>query len=236
LTASKLSVRGRNAPSEAGGRARDAPSEDGGRARDAERSRAAILAAAEELFAEHGFRGTSLGDIGAAAGLSRGTPSYFYGSKEQLYAAVLEQVFAARESATAAAFAPVHAWAAGGGGSLEGALADAVRGYMAFLLARPTFLRLLEWEELAGGARLRGVPRASHAIEDAFAALRGAARRRGLRPFRVDDAVLLFVSLTFSPLTQRSTCMAALGHDLSVPATARRHVALVVDQLLHLVR
>ena len=202
-------------------------------ARDAERSRAAILDAAEALFAQHGFLGTSLGDIGAAAGLSRGTPSYFYGSKEKLYRAVLERVFADRERATAAAFAPVHAWARGERETLERALADAVRGYMAFLLARPTFARLLEWEELAGGARLRDVPRASRAIEDAFADLRGV---RGLRRFKVEDAVLLFVSLTFSPLTQRSTFMAALGRDLSDPATARRHVALVVDQLLHLVR
>jgi hypothetical protein len=48
-------------------------------------------------------------------------------------------------------------------------------------------------------------------------------------------AVLLFVSLTFSPLTQRSTFMAVLGRDLAKPATRRRHVQLVADQLLHLV-
>jgi TetR/AcrR family transcriptional regulator len=205
------------------------------RVRDADRSRIAILDAAERLFAQHGFRGTSLGDVGAAAGLSRGTPSYFYGSKEQLYIAVLEHVFADREQATEAAFASVHEWAAHGEGSLRRALARAVGGYMAFLLARPTFVRLLEWEELAGGRALRAAPRASRAIEDAFHALRAAARRRGLRPFRVDDAVLVFVSLTFSPLTQRSTFMVALGRDLEDPATMRRHVALVVDQLLRLI-
>jgi hypothetical protein len=133
------------------------------------------------------------------------------------------RVFADREQATAAAFAPAHAWAADDAGRLEGALAEGVRGYMAFRLARPTFPRLLEWEELAGGARLRDVPRESRAIEDAFAVLRGVARARGLKAFRVQDAVLLFVSLTFSPLTRRSTFMAALGRDLSDPATARRH-------------
>ena len=201
--------------------------------RDAARSRAAIIDAAEALFAQHGFAGTSLGDIGTQAGLSRGAPSYFYGSKEQLYVAVLERVFAAREEATAAAFAPLHDWAATGEGSLDRALTHAVEGYMAFLLERRTFVRLIEWEELEGGRRMRATPRASRAIQDAFGAARDAARRRGLRAFNVEDAVLLFVSLTFSPLAQTSTFMATLGRDLTDRATLRRHVRFVVGQLRH---
>jgi hypothetical protein len=44
-----------------------------------------------------------------------------------------------------------------------------------------------------------------------------------------------FVSLTFSPLTQRATFLAALERDLDKPAVRRRHIAFVTDQLLHLV-
>jgi len=204
--------------------------------RDAERSRAAILDAAERLFAERGFDAASLNDVAVAAGLSRGTPSYFFGSKEQLYEAVLECVFAEREEATRDAFRPLVEWSAGeSGGSLEKALAAAASGYMDFLLRRPSFLRLLQREELAGAGRLRGAPRDSHAIEDAFGGLRAVARKRGLRAFRVADAVLLFVSLTFSPLTQRTTFMASLGHDLDDPKVRRRHVKLVAEQLRHFV-
>ena len=59
--------------------------------RNAARSREAILDAAEELFADRGYDATSLTDVGAAAGVSRGTPGYFFGGKEQLYRAVLER-------------------------------------------------------------------------------------------------------------------------------------------------
>ena len=48
--------------------------------RNATRSRAAILDAAERLFAERGYDATSLTEVGAAAGVSRGTPGYFFGS------------------------------------------------------------------------------------------------------------------------------------------------------------
>jgi TetR/AcrR family transcriptional regulator len=168
--------------------------------------------------------------------VSRATPSYFFGSKEQLYVAVLERVFAEREAATEDSFAAIVAWARGDDRvRLEQALTQAVEGYMTFFLARPSFVRLLSWEGLSGGERLRGVPRSSRAIQAAFETLRAAARRRGLRSFEVDDAVLLFVSLTFSPLAQSGTLMVSLQRDLREPAMRRRHVELVTSQLHALV-
>lgn len=204
--------------------------------RDAERSRKAILSAAEAQFAERGFDAVSLGQIAAAAGLSRGTPSYFFGSKEQLYQAVLEQAFSDREEATRNACRPLVAWAsANDSASLQDPMSQAVEGYIEFLRLRPSFLKLIQREELAGGARLRDVPRESRAIEEAFEAVLSVADKRGLKAFSVADAVLVFVSLTFSPLTQRSTFMASLERDLDEPKVRRAHVRLTVDQLLHLI-
>src|SRR6187549_2905893 len=79
--------------------------------RDADRTRRQVLDAAEERFARRGYDATSLADIGTTAGVSRGTPSYFFGSKEQLYDAVLERLYADRTAALAPAFAPLTAWA-----------------------------------------------------------------------------------------------------------------------------
>ena len=120
--------------------------------RDADRSRKAILDAAETLFAERGFDAVSLREIGDAAGLSRGTPNYFFGSKEDLYVAVLERVFADRQDASTRAFAPVRAWCESAhAGSLRQPLTRAIESYMSFLLARPAFVRLIVREELRGG-------------------------------------------------------------------------------------
>jgi hypothetical protein len=95
-------------------------------------------------------------------------------------------------------------------------------------------VRLIVREELRGGEGLRLAQREATAMREALAAVRAVARKRSLRLFDVDDAVLVLVSLTFSPLSQQSTFMAALARDLRDAAVRRQHVGLVVQQMLHL--
>ena len=208
------------------------------RRRDAARSRAAILDAAELLFAERGPNGASLSDIARGAQLSRATPSYFFGSKEQLYVAVLERVFAQRQDAARRAFEPLMEWVARPGehSTLRTAVWRAVDGYLGFLIDRPAFVRLLQWEDLTGGTLLRVTPREHNAMRIGFEALRTVAPEAGLKSFDVDDVLFVFISLTFSPLTQRNTFMAVLGRDLADVSTRRRHVELAVDQLLRFIQ
>jgi len=207
------------------------------RSRDAERSREAILAAAETRFAARGFDATSLAEIGAEAGLSRGAPGYFFGSKEALHAAVLERVFAAREAALRPAVEPLIAWARdGASGTLESTLAVAVDGYLGFLAERPSFVALVEREAVDGARRLRATPHASTALEEALLALRKAHRARGLRAFDLEDALVCWVSLSFFPLAHRATLLANLGVDADDPAFLARRRQQVLDVLLHLLR
>ena len=169
------------------------------RIRDAERSRRAVLDAAEALFAARGFDGVGLREIASAADLSRQTPGYLFGSKEELYRAVVERVSADRQRATADALAPVHEWCEGTAGpdGLRKALAAAMESYMGFFVARPAFARFIAWEELAGAKRLRAARRRATSLTDAFTAVRRAGEGRGLRRFSVDDAVLLW----FAPVS-----------------------------------
>ncbi len=210
--------------------------QDAGRTRDAARSRQAILDAAERLFGERGFDGVSMGDIAAGAGLSRAMPNYLFGSKDALYTAVLQRVFHDRQAATAAAVAPIVEWCDHGGdhAALRRALIAGIDGYMTFLLSRPTFSRFISWEELAGGGRLRATERRSTALTDAFTALHRVGDGRGLRPFTVPNAVLLWVTLTFAALAHRHTMLAGVGRDLTDARIRREHTVFVADQLMFL--
>jgi AcrR family transcriptional regulator len=58
------------------------------RARDKDRTIQDILAAARHLFSDKGLYGTSLRDIEAASGVSKGLILHHFGTKERLYAAV----------------------------------------------------------------------------------------------------------------------------------------------------
>src|SRR5450755_3232992 len=50
-----------------------------------------ILAIAEKLFGDHGFDGTSVRDIAQHANVNLAMISYYFGSKEKLLEALLEQ-------------------------------------------------------------------------------------------------------------------------------------------------
>ena len=68
-----------------------------------EATRAALLIAAHDLFAEHGYSGASSEAIVAAAGVSRGALQHHFVDKQSLFMAVYEQVERDVVSATAEA-------------------------------------------------------------------------------------------------------------------------------------
>lgn len=191
--------------------------------RDRERSRLRILDAAEELFAERGFDRVTLAEIGAAAGLSRGAPGYTFGSKEGLYQEVLARLFDAREEALRTSWS---ALAGADDDALPAALRTAVRAYLEFLHARPTFIAITEREALAGAPLLAGAPRRSTSIEDA---LRALAERR---PFRLSSALVVVLSVGMFPLVHRETLLTPRGIDPTDAEVLERHTVLVSDLLL----
>ncbi len=63
-----------------------------------EKSRAAILEAALDLFSSQGYRGTSIREIAQAAGLSTGNVYHHFPDKETIFQTVLAQYWKAIES------------------------------------------------------------------------------------------------------------------------------------------
>lgn len=208
------------------------PRQTRARERNAGQTRERVLLAAEQLFADQGFDQTSLADVGRLAGVSRATPGYFFGSKAELYRAVLEACFqkvreavrSGRERARATEAPP------------EAVLAGAVADYSAFLEQHPHFVRLMEREALAPSGSGGDIPPRLAAGQEALEAI---VEELGLTREDRDAAAHLLVSLValcWFPLVHATTLVRATGLDPSSPGyaeTRRRHV---VDLILHGVR
>ncbi len=197
------------------------------RERNAPRTREAILDAAERLFAAQGYEATSLTQVGQAAGVSRGTPGYFFGSKADLYRAVLDRCFG--EVTHAVRTGRERALASGEGPDvvLEGAVGD----YFDFLVARPNFVRLVEREALASSGVLPDAATELQAGREALAAL---AVELGLDPSPSGDAAQLLLSiiaLCWFPVVHANTIAPSVGVNLGSPealAQRKRHVVELV--------
>lgn len=61
------------------------------RARQADRRREELLAASLTLFAERGFRNTTIADIATATGTAHGLVYHYFRSKEELLSAILDR-------------------------------------------------------------------------------------------------------------------------------------------------
>lgn len=64
------------------------------------RADAAILAAARQLFGAHGYQGASIRQIAQTAGVDSKLVHYYFGSKEDLFAATIADTFTALELPT----------------------------------------------------------------------------------------------------------------------------------------
>jgi len=101
----------------------------------ADRTRAALLDAAEALFSQRGYEATRLEDVAARVGIRRASIVYHFSDKAQLYEAVLARLLEALRSALEDAL--------DAGGDPRRRTLDAVGAWVDFLAERPAFARLL---------------------------------------------------------------------------------------------
>ena len=123
------------------------------RAPRAERTRAAILAAAERLFAARGFDAARLEDVAAAVGIRRASIVYHFRDKAELYDAVLADAFGALRARLEAALL--------GAGAFATRIERAVSAWVDAVAERPSLARLL-LREVADGTPARASRLAPH--------------------------------------------------------------------------
>ena len=192
-------------------------SDEGHRARDPEATRAAVLDAAERLFAANGFAATSIREVSTASGVSHPLIHHHFGSKEDLYQAVkrrLVEGYARRfpESARAAN-RPIR-------------VRPEMRRIMAYLSDNAMLLRLCARTRLEGDV---GVWPGEPDLLDTLRRRLEVSRRRGLIREDVDPAALsiMVLGLVAFWLENRDHWEARFGSAVDDATYLEQAIALV---------
>jgi len=201
----------------------------GVRALAAQATKDAILRAAVKVFARHGYAGGRVEQISRAAKSYDRMIYYYFGSKQGLYVAALEDIYRRFDEA-------------------EGALeidetrpAEALKAMIRFIWdyyqAHPEFIALLNTENMHRGRHIarasrtsREAPYASPALAVTDRILKAGARagmfRRGLA---ARDVYLMIAALGYFYLSNRYTLSAFLGEPLDRPDKLAHWEAFIID-------
>lgn len=189
-------------------------------------SKNAILDAAEALFAEKGYDATSLQEISDQAGVTRGLPNYFFGSKEDLYRAVLERVFTL--SLTQELLTFIRDQKQRPGSTPEVGLRIVIERIFDFLVTHPTFIRITEWEALNGGRFLGNLPMLVATLREALQVLHEEVGWQ----IDAEQFIIDLTALCWFPIAQADTFLKPLGVDVRDPGFLARRKQHVVNLLL----
>ena len=214
-----VSTRGRRpdaAPS------RDAPVPQ----RDAGRTRTEILDIATREFADRGYNGARVDEIATKTRTTKRMIYYYFGSKEQLYIAVLERVYlqirTAEQSLDVDGLDPV----------------DAIRRIAELTFdhhqSHPDFIRLVSIENINRAEHMAKSPRfpgqnasVLSLIEQILARGRGQGRFR--REVDALDVHMLISSYCVFRVANRHTFKTIFGRDLTDPALRDRYRTMLGD-------
>lgn len=187
---------------------------------------ARILRAADALLAERGYDGVSTRDVARRAGVNKALIFYHFGSKDELFEAVLDLYYEEHARVLATAFE--------GEGTTAERIHRMVDAYVDFIDTHRTYPRLVQHEILRGGARVEKIRHGLAMLHDWLArALAGLVPQKGpLSPkhFFVSFAGLVINYFTYTPALETlwgEDPMSAAARD-----ERRRHLHWMVDAIL----
>ncbi|SAL06358.1 TetR family transcriptional regulator [Caballeronia calidae] len=202
--------------------------EPGGK-RDPEGTRRRILEAATQQFSTLGLSGARVDAIATAAETNERMLYYYFQSKEGLYVAVLEAMyadFARHEVSLDLAGLPP-----------SDAIRELARSIWDYFRANPRWLSLINNENLHEGQYLGRSPKLTEAISPVVDLLRGTlARGAAAGEFRADvDALDFYVTLAamgYYLVSNRFTLKAFVGRNYSEPSVIEAVTKMQVEMLL----
>jgi AcrR family transcriptional regulator len=184
-----------------------------------------ILEAAEAVFAQKGYDGATFSDICREAGVSRGLPSYLFGSKEALYRAVVGGAAKRLRTEMIEPLRKCAPWA-----SAEQAVAVMVDTYIDYLEANPRIVRLLQWEMLSDPAQPRPFAPSSAIFAEVLTLLESIFAKEGFGAEAARAVLGSVVALCFLPAMVGAR-IAGLGEIL--PAQRKAHIIRLLNEGLH---
>jgi AcrR family transcriptional regulator len=191
-----------------------------------------ILRAAIKIFAKHGFDGGRIQKISKAAKSFDRMIYYYFGSKEGLFIAVLEEIYARfNEAESHLKLDPDDAVA-----SLKGIIEFMATYYQ----KHPEFVTLLNTENLYRGKHISKSPHAREYSSPAVAILDGVlksgAARGHFRPdVRARDVYLMIASMGYFYVSNRFTLSAFLGEPLDTEQACSDWRKFMADAVLRTV-
>ena len=203
------------------------------RERDPEATRRNILEIATEEFAEKGFSGARVDDIAARTNTSKRMIYYYFGDKEGLFVAVIEQAYAGIRQIEAN-LSLDHL-------DPEQALRTLVGFTFDYQNANEGFIRLVMVENIHRGVHLARSPNIEELNVPAIATLGDIYRRgRAAGAFRdgIDeiDLHMSISALCFFNVANRATFSRIFKRDMQSPQALARRREIVIDTILRYVK
>ena len=199
-----------------------------GRGQRGDRSALALLEAAREAFAARGYAGASVRDIAGAAGVNPGLVRYHFGSKEGLYAQVMDEAMGRLEARLLEA--------SGGPGGTRARVHRVVEAYVAHLVEDRLLPRLIQRALLDNdGVAIEAVQGRHRALKGGLSPLVGAFEQLQGPLGPLDEVVITIFSAAIAPFLYEPLISGVLGRDvLSEAALQRRraHLLAMVDVAL----
>ena len=199
------------------------------RPRDAEQTRRDILDAAIAEFSEKGYSGGRVDDIAARTRTTKRMIYYYFGGKEQLFAAVLEEMYGGMRDAEQALQLETLPPAA--------AMRRLVEVTFDHHAAHPEFVRLVSVENIHEGRHVAAsatIRRRNAAVIGTIGTLLERGAREGAFRPGVDalDLHMLISGFCFYRVSNRHTLGAIFGRDLQAPEGATAHRGMIVEAVL----
>lgn len=175
-----------------------------------ERTKAKILEAALELFAERGFHGASVRDIAARADLAHGLLKYHFENKDLLWKAAVEFLFErqAKELAPPPGYEDL---------SPDQRVRNWLRRYVRYCARRPEHARIIIQESLHDTERLRWL--VDNYVSQIHAEMRPLAKqwmKEGVYPFVPEYAIIyIIMAAAQSPFLLAPEVKLTSGVDMS---------------------